>query len=162
MKYFSYIFLFFLISCSTPFSKVERVYICGDHECKNDKEIKEYFANNISIEVFTVETSKNQDERFDLAELNMLEDKLKSDDKIKISEKKQKIKKDINERKRIAKLKIKKIEEPQKIIKTVKTKPPSKITFIRICKNLKECDIDKISKIIMDIGKNKDFPNITN
>ena len=162
MKYFSYIFLFFLISCSTPFSKVERVYICGDHECKNDKEIKEYFANNISIEVFTVETSKNQDERFDLAELNMLEDKLKSDDKIKISEKKQKIRKDINERKRIAKLKIKKIEEPQKIIKTVKTKPPSKITFIRICKNLKECDIDKISKIIMDIGKNKDFPNITN
>tara|TARA_B100000945_G_scaffold93867_1_gene73349 strand:+ start:1235 stop:1723 length:489 start_codon:yes stop_codon:yes gene_type:complete len=162
MKYLLYIFLFFLISCSTPFSKVERVYICGDHECKNDKEIKEYFANNISIEVFTVETSKNQDERFDLAELNMLEDKLKSDDKIKISEKKQKIKKDINERKRIAKLKIKKIEEPQKIIKTVKTKPPSKITFIRICKNLKECDIDKISKIIMDIGKNKDFPNITN
>ena len=162
MKYFLYIFLFFLISCSTPFSKVERVYICGDHECKNDKEIKEYFANNISIEVFTVETSKNQDERFDLAELNILEDKLKSDDKIKISEKKQKIRKDINERKRIAKLKIKKIEEPQKIIKTVKTKPPSKITFIRICKNLKECDIDKISKIIMDIGKNKDFPNITN
>lgn len=162
MKYLLHIFLFFLISCSTPFSKVERVYICGDHECKNDKEIKEYFANNISIEVFTVETSKNQDERFDLAELNMLEDKLKSDDKIKISEKKQKIKKDINERKRIAKLKIKKIEEPQKIIKTVKTKPPSKITFIRICKNLKECDIDKISKIIMDIGKNKDFPNITN
>ena len=162
MKYLLYIFLFFLISCSTPFSKVERVYICGDHECKNDKEIKEYFANNISIEVFTVETSKNQDERFDLAELNMLEDKLKSDDKIKISEKKQKIKKDINERKRIAKLKIKKIEEPQKPIKTVKTKPPSKITFIRICKNLKECDIDKISKIIMDIGKNKDFPNITN
>ena len=100
MKYFLYIFLFFLISCSTPFSKVERVYICGDHECKNDKEIKEYFANNISIEVFTVETSKNQDERFDLAELNMLEDKLKSDDKIKISEKKQKIRKDINERKR--------------------------------------------------------------
>ena len=162
MKYLLYIFLFFLISCSTPFSKVERVYICGDHECKNDKEIKEYFANNISIEVFTVETSKNQDERFDLAELNILEDKLKSDDKIKISEKKQKIKKDINERQRIAKLKIKKIEEPQKIIKTVKTKPPSKITFIRICKNLKECDIDKISKIIMDIGKNKDFPNITN
>ncbi len=162
MKYLLYIFLFFLISCSTPFSKVERVYICGDHECKNDKEIKEYFANNISIEVFTVETSKNQDERFDLAELNMLEDKLKSDDKIKISEKKQKIKKDINERQRSAKLKIKKIEEPQKIIKTVKTKPPSKITFIRICKNLKECDIDKISKIIMDIGKNKDFPNITN
>ena len=162
MKYLLYIFLFFLISCSTPFSKVERVYICGDHECKNDKEIKEYFANNISIEVFTVETSKNQDERFDLAELNILEDKLKSDDKIKISEKKQKIKKDINERKRIAKLKIKKIEEPQKIIKTVKTKPPSKITFIRICKNLKECDIDKISKIIMDIGRKKEYPIIGN
>ena len=45
-------------------------------------------------------------------------------------------------------------------MKNVKQK--SKITFIRICKNLEECDIDKISKIVMEIGKEKDFPDITN
>ena len=69
--------------------------------------------------------------------------------------------------------KIKEIEKPVEKIKQdqvnlnniKKTKPKkqkSKITFIRICKNLEECDIDKISKIVMEIGKEKDFPDITN
>ena len=44
----------------------------------------------------------------------------------------------------------------------VKKKKINKFTFIRICKNLEECDIDKIEKIVMDIGKQKDFPDITN
>ena len=48
------------------------------------------------------------------------------------------------------------------IKKTEPKKQKSKITFIRICKNLEECDIDKISKIVMEIGKEKDFPDITN
>ena len=30
-----------------------------------------------------------------------------------------------------------------------------------LCKNIEECDIDKISKIIMDMGKEKPFPDIT-
>ena len=69
--------------------------------------------------------------------------------------------------------KIKEIEKPvekikqdqEKLNNIKKTKPKkqkSKITFIRICKNLEECDIDKISKIVMEIGKEKDFPDITN
>ena len=77
------------------------------------------------------------------------------------------------ERKKLAKLKIKEIEKPvekikqdqEKLNNIKKTKPKkqkSKITFIRICKNLEECDIDKISKIVMEIGKEKDFPDITN
>ncbi len=63
---------------------------------------------------------------------------------------------------------MKKVEESNKIKEivkkkeTVKKKKPSQFTIVRICKNLQECDIDKISKIIMDIGKEKDFPDISN
>ena len=35
------------------------------------------------------------------------------------------------------------------------------VTFVRLCKNLKECDIDQISKIIIDMSKDKPFPDIT-
>ena len=148
--------------------KVDRMYICGDHPCKNNKEIQEYFDNNISIEVYSIDTDKNKTDKFDLAELNLLEDKLKSKDKILVSEKKDEIKQKVKERKRLAKLKIKQIEDPKKIEKIVKSqesvkkKKKSKITFIRICKNLEECDIDKISKLIMDLGKERDFPDIAN
>ena len=158
----------FLFSCVTPFEKVDRMYICGDHPCKNNKEIQEYFDNNISIEVYSIDTDKNKTDKFDLAELNLLEDKLKSKDKILVSEKKDEIKQKVKERKRLAKLKIKQIEDPKKIEKIVKSqesvkkKKKSKITFIRICKNLEECDIDKISKLIMDLGKERDFPDIAN
>ena len=158
----------FLFSCVTPFEKVDRMYICGDHPCKNNKEIQEYFDNNISIEVYSIDTDKNKTDKFDLAELNLLEDKLKSKDKILVSEKKDEIKQKVKERKKLAKLKIKQIEDPKQIEKIVKSqesvkkKKKSKITFIRICKNLEECDIDKISKLIMDLGKERDFPDIAN
>ena len=42
-----------------------------------------------------------------------------------------------------------------------KSKKKEPITFVRICKNLEECDIDKISKIIMDMGKKNPYPDIT-
>ena len=168
MKFIRLFIFLIILSCSTPFEKVERMYICGDHPCKNKKEIKEYFDNNISIEVYSIDSDKNREENFDLVELNLLEDKLKSKEKIVISKKKKQIKERIKERTKLAQLKIKKIEQPKKskeILKTkeiVKKKKKSKYTFVRICKNLEECDIDKISKIIMDIGKKKEFPDIAN
>ena len=45
MRFFFLTLFLLSLSCSTPFSKVERIYICGDHPCKNDKEAKEYFNN---------------------------------------------------------------------------------------------------------------------
>ena len=63
---------------------------------------------------------------------------------------------------------MKKVEENNKIIKTPKNKEranknkATQFTFVRICKNLEECDIDKISKIIMEIGREKDFPDLVN
>ena len=67
-----FIFFFILVSCSTiNDSKVKKVYICGDHECANKKEINDYFENNISIEIYTLSKSSKKDKDFDLVELNM-------------------------------------------------------------------------------------------
>ena len=173
MKVIKIIFFLFIIQCVGPLNKVEKVYICGDHKCANKAEAEEYFNNNISIEIYTIDTKKEDDEYFDLVELNLLKDKLATKNKIIVKDEKKKIDEKIKERKKLAKLKIKEIEKPvekikqdqEKLNNIKKTKPKkqkSKITFIRICKNLEECDIDKISKIVMEIGKEKDFPDITN
>ena len=168
MKFFLLFLFLFLFSCSTPIGGEKRVYICGDHACANKKEVKEYFDNNISVEVYTITSDKNSKENFDLVELNLLKEKLESKEKIQISEKKKNIKKQIKERKKLAKLKMKKVEESQKskeIVKKreiTKKKKPTQFTIVRICKNLQECDIDQIAKIIMDIGRKKDYPDITN
>ena len=173
MKVIKIILFLFIIQCTGPLNKVEKVYICGDHKCANKTEAEEYFNNNISIEIYTIDTKKEDNEYFDLVELNLLKDKLATKNKIIVKDEKKKIDEKIKERKKLAKLKIKEIEKPVEKIKQdqvklnniKKTKPKkqkSKITFIRICKNLEECDIDKISKIVMEIGKEKDFPDITN
>ena len=49
------LFFILLISCS---SGISRIYICGDHPCKNKKEVDDYFANNISLEVYVVDKSE--------------------------------------------------------------------------------------------------------
>jgi len=180
MRLLFFFLLFFVVGCSTPFNSTEKIFICGDRKCKNKKEIQEYFDNNISIEVYTIVSDKKNQKNFDLVELNTLKNKFETQKKIKSIDKKKNIQKQIKERERLAKLKLKKIEEDKKInqrtkpiegIKTKKTTKTNKIvkknknnkfTFIRICKNLEECDIDKISKIVMDIGKQKDFPDINN
>ena len=80
---------------------------------------------------------------------------------------KENIKKVLEERKKIAKIKdsdnkiIEKeteVKKTEKILKKKKTKP---IKFVRLCKNEEECDIDKISEIIKDMGKSKPYPNIS-
>ena len=173
MKVIKIILFLFIIQCVGPLNKVEKVYICGDHKCANKAEAEEYFNNNISIEIYTIDTKKEDDEYFDLVELNLLKDKLATKNKIIVKDEKKKIDEKIKERKKLAKLKIQEIEKPvekinqdqvklNNIKKTKPKKQKSKITFIRICKNLEECDIDKISKIVMEIGKEKDFPDITN
>ena len=172
MRFFLFIVFLFLFSCS---NKVTQVYICGDHPCVNKKERKEYFDNNISIEVFTITPDKKNKKKFTLVDLNLMKD---TDNKNKEKSKsfssvksKEDVKKIIKKRRKLAKLKLKenKVKEGKKIdkISKIKSKNPFKgkknesITFIRICKNLEECDINKISKIIMDIGKKKPFPDIT-
>ena len=61
MRFFLFIIFLFLLSCS---NKITQVYICGDHPCVNKKEMKEYFDNNISIEVFTIIPDKKNKKNF--------------------------------------------------------------------------------------------------
>ena len=152
------IFFFILVSCSTTNdNKVKKVYICGDHECKNNKEINEYFENNISIEIYTISRSSKKDKDFDLVELNMSKEDKKNLVSVDVQEKQ--IRDKIKKRNRISKLNIKKGENS-----TVNSKRKNrpKITLVRICKNLQECDIDEVTKIIFNKGSKKKFPDLTN
>jgi hypothetical protein len=170
MRFFLFIIFLFLFSCS---NKVTQVYICGDHPCVNKKERKEYFDNNISIEVFTIISDKEK--KITLVDLNLVKDGDKKDRKksknLSSVKSKEDVEKIIKKRRKLAKLKLKenKVKGQKKVDKISKIKSKNvfkgkkrePITFVRICKNLEECDIDKISKIIMDMGKKKPFPDIT-
>ena len=63
MKLILILFIFLITSCSS--NKI--IFICGDHECIDKKEAKEYFENNLSIEVKTFD---KPDHYLDLVELN--------------------------------------------------------------------------------------------
>ena len=187
MKFFLIMILFFLSNCSDS----KKVYICGDHVCKNKKEVDKYFSENFYIE--TVTLSKQKKENLDLVELNM---KSKQDDnreftnilkkKEKNYEKKEKEplianvnKKSINQKK-ISGAKntesqmsqkneinsdieiIDAVEKDSKIKKKAKKKSKKVLSpKLDICIELKECNIEEISMHLMNIGKNKKYPDIT-
>ncbi len=67
---FFLIAFFFLSSCSKP----KTVYICGDHICINKSEAKQYFEENLSIEVKVI--NKKKDKNMSLVELNLKENNL--------------------------------------------------------------------------------------
>ena len=55
MRVFLIILIFFLIqSCGKP----KTVLICGDHACINKTEAKQYFEENLSIEVKIINSKK--------------------------------------------------------------------------------------------------------
>ena len=155
---------FFIISCSTiGGDKTKRIYICGDHECANKNEVRDYFENNISIEVYTLRTKREKAENYDLVKLNMT--KKEKEKFVSLKEKEKNIKNQIKKRKKIVKLNEKK-ENIFKVKKndtsiTKKPKKSSQMTLVRLCKNFSECDIDEVSKIIIEMGNKKDFPDIT-
>ena len=157
MKLFLFFFLF-LISCGSISSeKSKRIYICGDHECKNNKEINEYFKNNISIEVYTITPSSKKQKDYDLIELNIPnEEKINM---VSIDTKKKEITESLKKREITSKIKVK--EGEKNLINNPRNVRP-KITLVRICKNLQECDIDEVSKIIFNRGSKKKFPDLTN
>ena len=64
--------LIFIFSCSNLNNYgTKKIYICGDHPCANKREVKSYFENNISIEVYTVASKKRKNNKYDLVQLNM-------------------------------------------------------------------------------------------
>ena len=55
-KIFLIIFLI-VIGCSKP----KTVFICGDHVCVNKDEAKQYFEENLSLEVKVIDKKKNNE-----------------------------------------------------------------------------------------------------
>ncbi len=178
------LFFFFITNCSKP----KTVLICGDHICVNNAEAENYFERNLSIEVRIIDRKKKNE--IDLIELNLNED-FKNDRKITLSSKKisenklkelsskevSEIKKNLrnnkNEQKIVKKvLKNEKKLRENKIVKKNKFKENNdknskKIVnkkikeAVDVCKILKKCSIDEISKYLLKEGKKKSFPDIT-
>ena len=171
MKRFIILILFIMTGCSTA----NKVYICGDHECKNKKERNDYFNNNISMEVYIIEKSKDKRKNLDLVQLNIPDDKKKVDkenDKKNLYIDKKKVFKPKNEKKP-SKLKLKTqnpiikkneiVKREEKLLNSDKSFTYDKKTttkVVHMCKSTKECDINIISKIVSDRGKEKSFPKI--
>ena len=155
MRFFV-IFFFFIVGCNSLSSdKTSKIYICGDHECANKKEINDYFKNNISIEVYSITSSSRKDKDYDLVELNMSNDE--KDEIITLASRKKDIKEDLKKRKKIAKTEINKGEVISQIKKSKKKR---KVTLVRICKNMQECDIDEVAKTLFKEANKKKYPNL--
>ena len=172
MKKLSFLVLFLaLISCNKP----KTILICGDHVCINKTEAKQYFEENMSLEVKIID--KKDKNEISLVELNLRDKNSKK--KINIYKKKQteqsikslskkeikRIKKEIknkNERNKIVKKNINKKKDRIKIDNSLKNKNEKSITHsVDICTILKECNIDEISKYLIKQAKKKGFPDIT-
>ena len=171
MKHLLKFFFLFLIlgSCSKP----KTVLICGDHICINKSEAKQYFEENLSIEVKIIDKKLKND--VDLVELNLStspngkkevviskKSNTKNDIKILSVDEINKIKENINRKKRIVKKdgKIKKTKE-KKTNSRLKNVNKVKSKEVDVCTILKDCSIDEISKYLIKEGKKKNFPDLT-
>ena len=174
MKFFIILFFFFIFSgCN----KTKTVMICGDHVCINKLEAKQYFEENLSIEVKILNQNKNKEE--DLVQLN-LNSSFENKKKISIK-KKENTEKSI---KTLSKKEIKdiknKIAKKNKKNKTKKNKLSVRLEnkldnsskksvkvdknvyeVVDVCTIIKKCSIEEISKYLIDQGNQRDYPDIT-
>ena len=124
MRYLLLFLVLLFYSCTNSKS----VLICGDHVCINKNEAKQYFEENLTIEVQII--SKNKKSSFDLVELNINSEETniqvikKNNNKIvkKLSKEEIKIKKNEIKAKRNLKLekketKVKNIEKRKQLRK---------------------------------------------
>ena len=65
MRFLIVLIFFLLTNCSKP----KTVLICGNHICLNKTEAKQYFEENLSIEVKIID--KKDKKEFDLIEINL-------------------------------------------------------------------------------------------
>ena len=166
--------------------KPQSKLICGDDECVNKLEAKQYFEENLSIEVKIINQNKNED--YDLVELNLKNNKdkrqvnvykkEKTNKEVKVLSKKEIdiIKKEIinkEKRKKIIKKKTvfrkevnseKSYNNDKKIKKDLIVKRniiKNSSGNIDICTILEKCSIDEISIYLIKKGKTKNFPDLT-
>ena len=168
MRYLFFLLIMILCSCTKPKS----VLICGDHECINKTEAKQYFEENLTIEVRIKDIGETSS--FDLVDLNLVdqEQKIKviknnknkivkklSKEEIKIKKKQIKEKKYIS-KKRDTKFNNKKLKKSDKI-DNIGANSNLVTLSDDICLKLEKCDIDSITKYLIKKSNEKDFPNIS-
>ena len=121
---------FFFSNCSKP----KTVLICGDHVCVNKAEAKQFFEDNLSIEVKII--GQNTDKKIDLIELN-LNDNTSEKREVNVFKK--------NEtNKKLKKLSKKEIKNIKKNIKKQNKKVAKRI--IKENDDINENKLEKISK----------------
>jgi hypothetical protein len=176
------IFLFIAILCLSNCGKPKTVLICGDHICINKNEARQYFEENLSIEVKIINKETSKD--IDLVELNLKKNQdgqkevsiysknntneklktLSNQEIIKIREniKAKNTKKKLIKKTKVNKDEIKLNEVERKKIKIIR-KDINKHTndVVDVCTILEKCSIDEISKYLLKQGKKKNFPDIT-
>ena len=177
-----YIILSVLILFITNCSKPKTVLICGDHICINKAEAKQYFEDNLTLEVKVIDNKVKRE--VDLVELNLknnngkkeisISSKSKTNENIKTLSNDQidKIKKNLKNKKKQKKIAKKVVETDNKVEKEKKLKSINKEIIqndvnkknkevVDICTILEKCSIEEISKYLLEQGKKKDFPDIT-
>ena len=168
MKIFLLTIIVLLISCS----KHQSVLICGDHKCVNKAEAKQYFEENLTLEVQII--TKNEKTNYSLVDLNIKGD----EPKIKVFKNKnkkivKKLSKDEVREKKAELKKKKKIFKQKKELakKEVVLKKKNKINTLSsyksngnsqdICIKLEKCDIDSIASYLIKVSNEKGYPNIS-
>ena len=110
MKFITLLLFFVLISCTNN----KKVYMCGDRECVDKKEIKEHFKKELVVEIKPI--NKKENKKNDLILLNKKNKNVKSSNtSSKILEEKTN-----KEKKRLAKLEIKNKRKEEKLKKKTK------------------------------------------
>ena len=168
MKIFLLTIIVLLISCS----KHQSVLICGDHKCVNKAEAKQYFEENLTLEVQII--TKNEKTNYSLVDLNIKGD----EPKIKVFKNKnkkivKKLSKDEVREKKAELKKKKKIFKQKKELakKEVVLKKKNKINTLSsyksndnsqdICIKLEKCDIDSIANYLIKVSNENGYPNIS-
>ena len=177
-----YIVLFILILFVTNCSKPKTVLICGDHICINRAEAKQYFEDNLTLEVKVIDNKV--DREVDLVELNLKNNngkkeisilpKSETNKNLKTLSNDQidKIKKRLKNKKKQKRVVKKIVETEKKIKKENKVKPINKEIIkndvnkknkevVDVCTIIEKCSIEEISKYLLEQGRKKDFPDIT-
>ena len=161
----------FMQNCSKP----KTVLVCGDHICINKSEANQYFKENLSIEVKIIDSKKNI--KPDLVELNLNEsignrkisinkkDKTKKEIKTLTNEQIKNIKKKLKKNKKNKSKKITRKKVRQESLNKDKIKLNNNIKdqlkVVDVCSIIDKCDIDEISKFLLNQAKKKKFPDIT-
>jgi len=212
MKFIFVLCALILVSCVNS----QKTYMCGNKECLDKKEFKEFFAKNLIIEI---KKREKKNSSIDLVKLNTESSENKKNLKIKKSKIKNVNKKEararlIGERKKLKEkrkkikeenklnkiLKKKRLKDEKKLVKLNKTnknkliklvepidkentknetlkkfikknnkknlennehKYTKSIGQINICEEIKDCDIDKVTEILIKKGRIKSFPDIS-